>query len=200
MSKKILLVLVMALVLIMAVSGIAMASGDGSGGGGGTNPLTLESSTIEDGATDIASDAVIELTFSNNVVNASVADNNMASFALYQDGEQVAIEVIMADDQVEPQYKEIITIQPVEPLVSGAAYELVIMADLQSKNGITFGEDMTIAFTTQDAATDAPEPELISEEVETTDAGTNNNWIYYIILALVAVIIVYLLIKRRNAK
>ena len=50
----------------------------------------------------------IKLSFNKNVVHMTVCDDNKQCFALYaEDGTAVPLEVIMADDQMEPENVEI---------------------------------------------------------------------------------------------
>lgn len=112
-------------------------------------PLLLEESSIADSQKDVPLDAGIVLNFSNNVVNASVRENNAACFKLVSGGKETAIDVVMADDQVQPEGKRTITIQPREPLQKGRQYKLTISKELTAKNGNSLGEDITITFTTE---------------------------------------------------
>lgn len=115
----------------------------------GNEPLLLDASSITDNQKKVALNESIILTFSNNVINASVRDNNAGCFRLLCAGKEVAIDVVMADDQVQPDQKRIITIDPKEPLQKGRRYTLQISKDLTAKNGNSLGSDMNIAFTTQ---------------------------------------------------
>lgn len=135
-------VIVIGVLFVLLLTSFALA---------GDNAVALESSSVQDGQSDVAVDVVIELTFSNNVVNKSVAQNNASSIALRSNGEGVRCIIDMADDQIEPELKRIINVIPVEPLEEGTSYELTISGALSGKNGNTIGEDVTISFTTQGA-------------------------------------------------
>jgi hypothetical protein len=147
--SALLLALILAWCLPAGVPALA-ADGDGDGSGGGSDePLTLASSSVPDGSTGVAADVVITLTFSKNVVNMSVQDNNMGCFSMLDAaGAPVAVSVLMGDDQVDPSIKRIIQIKPVSDLQPGAAYTLVISGSVTSKSGVSLGQDLTIGFTT----------------------------------------------------
>jgi len=122
-------------------------SGDGSGGGHDA-PLALATSNPADGATNVAVDAQIKLTFNKNVINMSVKDNNVKCFALYNNGQKVPISVIMADDQIQPEYKREVTIAPQQPLQPGSNYTLKISPELQAKSEAVLGQEVKVNFTT----------------------------------------------------
>lgn len=122
-------------------------SGDGSGGGHDA-PLALATSNPADGAANVAVDAQIKLTFNKNVINMSVKDNNVKCFALYNNGQQVPINVIMADDQIQPEYKREVTIAPQQPLQPGSNYTLKISPELQAKSEAVLGQEVKVNFTT----------------------------------------------------
>lgn len=115
----------------------------------GNKPLLLDSSDPADGATGVSAAAEPLLVFSKNVVNFSIADANKGCFSLESAaGEEVEIEVVMADDQMHPEQKRNIRIVPAEELAPDTEYLLTISGDLQAKNGNTLGEDLVIRFTT----------------------------------------------------
>lgn len=122
-------------------------SGDGSGGGHDA-PLGLASSSPADGASNVAVNTQIKLTFNKNVINMSVKDNNVKCFALYNNGQQVPISVIMADDQIQPEYKREVTIAPQQSLQPGSSYTLKISPELQAKSGSVLGQEVKVSFTT----------------------------------------------------
>ena len=153
------LIVVMLLVLVPQAAYASAGSGDGSGGG--ASGVSLRGTSIEDGR--IEADDVITLNFSSNVVNAEVRENNISAISILdEDGGEVAIEVLMADDQIEPEGRRDIHIKPLDPLPDGA-YTLVIDGKLQAKNGSTVGSDIVVPFVAGDpgltsaaASTDSP--------------------------------------------
>ena len=115
----------------------------------GDKPLNLKASNPADNSTDVALDAILSLEFSNNVVNFSVSEANRECFALRTaEGSSVPIEIIMPDDQIEPEKKRNISIQPVSPFLQNTKYELIISGSLQAKNGKTLGDDRILRFST----------------------------------------------------
>ncbi len=111
--------------------------------------LTLVSSSVENDAEDISCQPVIEFTFSNNVVNMKVSEQNMTCFTLLDaENNKVEIDVIMADDQIEPEKKRIISVTPVSALKPQTSYSLLIAETLAAKNGNTLEKGIGITFTT----------------------------------------------------
>ena len=158
-------------VAMMIALGVPAFAGNGDGSGGGKDkPLTLASSDIPDGSTDVPTDLTVTLTFTKNVVNFTVKDNNMGCFRLIDsDGNAAPISVLMGDDQVDPDCKRIVTVQA-SGLAAGEAYTLVISGSLQAKSGATLGSDVSIRFTTVGAApaeTAAPAPTETPKPTET---------------------------------
>lgn len=146
----------------------------------GDKPVSLDTSSVEDGQTDVPVDVVIELVFTNNVVNVSVRDNNAACFSLESGGKTVPIDVIMADDQVEPNLKRVISVAPKSRLDEGKKYSLVISGSLTAKNGNSIGEVTTITFTTE---------------------GGGASYLWYIIIAaavVIFIVVILIVLRRRN--
>ncbi len=115
----------------------------------GGKPLQISASDPADCGSGVALNGVISLTFSNNVVNFSVSESNKACITLQTTyGEPVPIEILMADDQVEPEKKRDVTVKPLENLKAFTSYELVISGAFQAKNGSALETDQVIYFTT----------------------------------------------------
>jgi len=132
------------LIVLLSCTGVFAGDGSGSGGGKG-NPLSLVSANPADGQKDVSLSPEITLNFSKNVVNMSVKDNNQKCFTLNSaDGTQIPVEVIMADDQIEPEKKDIIAVSPTVELSPDTQYILKILADLTSKNGTTLEKTVSI--------------------------------------------------------
>lgn len=164
-GKAFALLTVFILISALAVSAYADdGSGDGSGGGSG-EPLTLISSSVPDEAEDVATDVVITLTFSKNVVNFTVRDSNKTCFSM-QDaaGTAVPVSVIMGDDQVDPSIRRIIQVTPVLALSPGTVYILTISGNVTSKSGVSLGQDIAITFTTAPAYVETPPSAAASAE------------------------------------
>ncbi len=148
-SKKGWFVLILTIILLAVAALPALAgSGDGSGGGQGV-PLKLDSSSPYNGQTGVALPTLINMTFNKNVINMSVNNNNQQCFSLYAaDGGRIPLEVIMADDQIEPEKKRDIALKPLQELKPGAAYTVKVSSALQAKSGVNLENDLAITFIT----------------------------------------------------
>ncbi|MFX4262141.1 Ig-like domain-containing protein [Pelotomaculum propionicicum] len=136
------------IVMLMTALPVFAGNGDGSGGGQG-EPLRLDSSSPYNGQTGVSLPLLISMTFNKNVVNMTVSDNNLSCFSLYAaDGSKVPVEVIMADDQIEPEKKRDVALRPLQELKPGAAYTVKVSSALQAKSGVNMGSDLTITFIT----------------------------------------------------
>ena len=156
------------LMLISLALNAFAEGGNGDGTGGGKDqPLTLVSSSIPNGSENVSTTPEIVLTFSKNVVNFTVRDNNAKCFSMTDSkGNSVPVDVIMGDDQVDPSIKRIITVKPKSPLTPGETYLLKIGGDITSKSGVSIGRDTYIGFT---VAEDTP----ASSSQPVTEASTN---------------------------
>ncbi|MCR4419616.1 MAG: Ig-like domain-containing protein [Clostridia bacterium] len=141
------------------------AEGDGTGGGR-DDPLQLVSSSPADGERNVTLPLqAITLSFNKNVVNASVREANQRCFSLHtQDNQPVPIRVDMADDQIEPEKKRVVTLVPLAELKPGTTYTVRVAPELQSKSGATLGEELTISFST--AGEPASQPKEATKPVE----------------------------------
>lgn len=133
--------LMLSLMIVLACLSTVVHAGDGA--------LALDSSSVTNGQTQVSVTASIDLVFSNNVINATVRENNMGCFSLMRGNDQVAIDIVMADDQVQPDLKRIIHIVPKQALEKGQSYKLILTHALAAKNGSTLEKDITIAFKTE---------------------------------------------------
>ena len=170
--------LITAALLILSFAVCAFAEGgNGDGTGGGKDqPLTLVSSSIPNGSENVSTTPEIVLTFSKNVVNFTVKDNNEKCFKLTDSkGNNVPVDVIMGDDQVDPSIKRIITIKPKSPLTPGETYLLKIGGGITSKSGVSIGKDSYISFTVADDSsgkTTTKAPETTAKPVTTRAPAT----------------------------
>lgn len=149
------LVLIASLLMIMPV-----LAGESDGTGGGQDiPLGLASSTPADGQTGVALQPEIKLTFNKNVINLAIRDANKNCFALVSSaGSKVAIEVIMADDQIYPEEKRNVSLKPLQALKPATTYIVKISPQLQAKNGTSLGHEVTVKFITAGTAVVSPQP------------------------------------------
>ena len=147
--KRVSAILTVLVLLFLSTFTAFAEGGNGDGTGGGKNkPLELASSSIANGEENVSRNPEIVLTFNKNVVNFTVKDNNKKCFSMTdEDGNSVPINVIMGDDQVDPDIKRIITITPQSPLTPGTTYLLKIGGGITSKSGVQIGRDSYIAFT-----------------------------------------------------
>jgi hypothetical protein len=144
--------------MVLAVMPAIAADGDGTGGGKG-EPLSLVSSSPYDGQKDVPINVLITMTYSKNVVNMTVSENNLKCFSLYAaDGSMVPTDVIMADDQIEPEKKNDVSLKPLQDLKHNTAYTVKVSSDLKSKSGVTLADDLTITFTTVKSTAAAESP------------------------------------------
>lgn len=166
------LLVIFSMIMLIFLSMPALAGeGDGSGGGQG-EPLRLDSSSPYNGQSGVPTDVLITMTFNKNVVNMTVSDNNLNCFSLYAaDGSMIPVEVIMADDQVEPEKKRIISLQPLQALKHNIAYTVKVSSALQSKSGNILSGDLTITFITAEVSA-AASPAVSNNPVPPNTGGS----------------------------
>lgn len=169
-------------------SGTAVTTdpGTGDGTGGGTEePLALVTSTPSANATQVAVDEPIKLEFSKNVAYATVRDANLKAVTLWAGNELVKTDVTLADDQLEPDLRNFITITPVEPLKEGTVYTIKVDTTLAAKSGAVLSTPLAVNFTT---LTPAAPP-----------TSNYTVWIVLGALAVIVVIVAVVLMKRKKA-
>jgi hypothetical protein len=136
-------------VIICSAGLSVLAAEDDVSGGGQGEPLRLVSSTPTDGQKDVPINKEIKLIFNKNIVNAVVRDKNTACFVLAaSDGNKIPVEVIMADDQVNPEQSDQVTMKPSRELKPGTLYQVKILSQLKAKNGVGLNRDNIISFVT----------------------------------------------------
>ena len=156
-NRKIICKLLLTLLFLLCPAALCPAvaengSGDGSGGGQ-DNPLSLVESKPAPGDENVAVDGEIWLLFNKNVVNMSVAENNRNCFSLTDsEGRNIPIMVNLPDDQINPELKRQIFIQPLNPLSAAMTYTLTLSPQLQAKNGALLGVERKIVFSTESGA------------------------------------------------
>lgn len=142
------LIVIMSMTSAVAVAETGTGTGDGTGGGSDV-AFALVQTKPADGATGVSVSDSIWLLFNKNVVNMTVRDINKANIVLRDSvGNKVKAEVTMKDDQVEPEYRREIVVDPSSTLDPGTTYKLTIGSAVQAKNGQTLGKAYTITFTT----------------------------------------------------
>ena len=137
----------------------------------------LEDSLPQNLAVDDEPDSNIKLVFNNIVVNFSVKENNIKCINLKtEDGQVVPSELIFPDDQIEPDKKREVYIDPVETLNENTTYTVEISSDMMAKNGSTLGETVYVSFTTISSVTqDVPEIKNTEQPVKTTEEVPNTS-------------------------
>jgi methionine-rich copper-binding protein CopC len=162
------LIIILAL-LCSIILALPVQAGDGSGGGR-KQPLVLVSSSPTDGQKDVALPAEIKMTFSKNVAYMTVRDNNSKCFAMYsQEGKEIPIEVMIADDQIEFDKRRDIVVKPLQELQAGVTYIVKVAPQLESKSGVNLGKETTLSFTTVGVA----KPVVNSATSTSKDTGAN---------------------------
>ncbi len=168
-------ILVFSIIMVMMLSMTAFAGDNNE-----QSLLTITETMPVDGAKDIPVDQVIKLSFSNNVINSSIRENNMACFKLVDsDDNDVTIEVFMDDDQIHPDQKRIIKITPTEGFAENMTYTLKINGDMSGKNGNTLEDELTVSFST-------------------VSTGIDSNVITIAAIFIIALVVVF--IRRSKAK
>lgn len=126
--------------------------------GGKSSPLTISSSSIVDGETNVETRREIKFVFSKNISNLTVKETNLACFSLTDSsGATVPIKTILFDDQLERDKRNEVIIVP-EALQSAEQYTLTISADLTAKNGASPVADITFSFSTPGFKSRSPFP------------------------------------------
>lgn len=127
----------------------------GDNGDGKNIAFDLVDHTPRDGEKEVGLHSEIYLLFNKNVVHFTVKDNNAQCFSLFDDNNQsVPIEIIFADDQIEPDKKREIHLKPQETLREGVTYRVEILPKLQAKNGSTLDKKVSFSFTTVASSTE----------------------------------------------
>lgn len=151
------LLLMVVLSIFIAIPALA-GEGDGSGGGKDV-PLALASSSPANGEAGVGLQPVIKLTFNKNVINLAIREANKKCFSLVSSaGTNIAIEVIMADDQIYPEEKRNISLKPLQSLQPDSSYTIKISPQLQAKNGTSLGHEVTVKFKTAAAPAETAKP------------------------------------------
>ncbi|MDD6647726.1 MAG: Ig-like domain-containing protein [Firmicutes bacterium] len=161
-KRSFIITILLCIIMAFAASPVFADDGDGTGAGDGSGdgknrdiPLTLESSSISDGAQDVALNETIQLDFNKNICNVTVLANNKLCFHLTDaDGKAVAIKLIFPDNQVQKEYKKQVFIQPAENLKPETSYRIAVDNTVMAKNGTVIDNAHTISFTTGTHRTD----------------------------------------------
>lgn len=175
MKKAQVLAMIMLTVFLGLFSALPALAGDGNGSGGGQqNPLTLVSSDPVDGQKEVKLPIEIKLTFNKNVVNMTVKDTNQKCFTLNSsEGFVVPVDVIMADDQVDPEKNNEIRLKPLQDLKLGTTYSIKIAPTLRAKNGTSLGKETLVQFTTAASSQPINDKKVAVISASSTNDNTN---------------------------
>ena len=122
----------------------AFAAGDNN-----DEPLTLQSSSVVDGDTNISIHPVIELVFTGKMDDILVLPNNKDCFHLQNAaGEVKSLTVLFPDTQVQSAFRNHAFLVPEAELAPGETYTLTIDSRLQDKKDNLLGQTLQIQFTT----------------------------------------------------
>lgn len=111
----------------------------------GANPPEFVSSIPRNGATGVSLNPRIQLTFSNDVTNDSVWDNNRTQIRLFRGSVRVGIRVTRSANEA---LRRLIFVRPINTLRPLTNYRLVILPGLTANNGLQLEETVTIRFRT----------------------------------------------------
>lgn len=167
-----------------AVTTTDPGSGDGTGGGK-DDPLALASANPAVNATDIPVGSPFTLEFNKNIAYVTVREGNLKAVTLWESDAQVPVDVTMADDQLEPNLRNFVTITPKEPLKEGTTYTLKVDNTLVAKSGAVLTAPLEMTFTT------------IAPGVSNVFNSNTILWIAIGILVIIAIVIIVL--KRKKA-
>lgn len=150
---------VICLLLISMLSVVPQVYADGDAGGEGKDvSLTLVSSVPENGETEVAVDATLELLFNKNVVNLAVQEVNRNAITIKDvDGNAVAIDILFPDDQIDREHRRNIYVDPLNNLQPNTKYHLLIDSSFTAKNGTQIDTSHTVTFTTKVSTGTTPE-------------------------------------------
>lgn len=122
---------------------------NGESEGKRNNPLVLISGNPSDGAKDVPVQTEIILNFSKNIAHMTVRDGNIKCFSLVDaEGKSVQADIVIADNQVEPEKRKDVCLRPIHDLEPGATYTVIVAPSFQSKSEVKLGEELKISFTT----------------------------------------------------
>ncbi len=130
----------MVVFLIFSVGSASAANGDN---------LTLTSSTVVDGDTNLSIRPIIELQFSGKVDDITILEHNKDCFHLQDaNGNVLTLNVLFPDVQLQTRYVKHIFLTPEADLIPGASYTLTIDQTLSDKKLHPLDQSYRITFTT----------------------------------------------------
>ncbi len=202
-------------VFIMTMS--SYATGFNAKDNGKSGEFQLVEYILQQSDKDAEVGTQIKLLFNKNVVNFKVKENNSKCFKLlYENKEIIPMDIIFADDQIEPDKKREIILEPKEALKENITYTVEISSELQAKNGSNLGEKVSFDVTTMTPPVEENKEEVnkqVPEESKETNLGEEEatadevsddtdkkGSATLIIAAFVAIIGSIIIISKRNKK
>ncbi len=162
MRKKIILLLTVVTMIMPTV----VRAEQGKNGGGSEATFSLSSSSIEKDEKSVELDREIKLTFSKNVNNITVIEENKNCFDIVDaEGNSVLTEVITFDDQLDKDNRNNIVLDA--QLEANTDYIIEIDKAVTSKSGQSLESDIEIPFTTANGVAESNP----SKTDETENAG-----------------------------
>lgn len=151
--KKSMKVMALLLIVLMLAGGAVMASGSGDGSGGGQDdPLMLVSSSIADGAKDVALNVKIRMEFNKNVTFDTVRAGNASAITVKDDGGKAVDAKVVLADAVNTEERNFANVEFPDGLKADTTYTLTIAQSMESKSGDNMAAPVNIEFTTAAAA------------------------------------------------
>ena len=143
--------LIFVIIVTLSILLFAFCSMPSLAQGGGNNSLILVGHRLVDELSEDGTRTTqIDLVFSKNVVNLAVSEHNKTCFKVLSKDEEVEIpiQVQMADDQIEREKRNIITLVIEKPLEPWKAYQIIISPELESKSGEKLEKELVLEFVT----------------------------------------------------
>jgi LPXTG-motif cell wall-anchored protein len=128
------------------------------------------------------------------VAHLIVRDANLTAVTLWNGDSQVPAEVSMADDQLEPDLRNFMTITPASALDEGTSYTIKIEPIITSKSGDVLEAPLELSFTT--AASVAEEAEIISAS---QNNNSGNSLLIIAGIGVLVIVVAVLFFKRKKA-
>lgn len=160
-------VLVLLLVSLQSLPAIAADTGEP-----GAKPLdfsgacltTITGNTSTTGTSIIDSENVplrptIKMLFDKNIVNEDVWNNNQQCFTMQNNsGTNVPINISRILDTVNFEERNNVFISPLNDLLPGTTYKIMVSGNLTGKNGVKMGEEVVVTFGTAGSIADTAAP------------------------------------------
>lgn len=148
MNKRKIFLLCLCLIFVL-IPIIQPTFADEESEGKRNNPLVLISSNPIDGAKNVPVQTEIILNFSKNIAHMTVRDKNIKCFSLVNaKSESVQTNIVIADNQIEPEKRRDVYLRPLNDLEPGMTYTVIVDPSFQSKSEVKLNGELKINFTT----------------------------------------------------